>query len=154
MVFLAKMQPFWYFNPPIPICPSGEQIVNGGFETGNFTGWTVVGAPIVQSGIVHSGSYAARLALDAIYQSLGGITVACLATAELWYYKYVIVRITFTDDTTWTKVAQNVGFQWAELDLLPTLQGTYGDKAINTVMIYEDGGVYIFVDDVSFMGKG
>jgi hypothetical protein len=26
-------------KPPL-VCPSGEQIVNGGFETGDFTGWT------------------------------------------------------------------------------------------------------------------
>jgi len=33
--------------PPSP-CPMGEQIVNGGFETGNLTGWTVVGRHITR----------------------------------------------------------------------------------------------------------
>ena len=42
--------------------PPNNQIVNGGFETGTFSGWTPSGATssVVNSG-VHSGTYAARL---------------------------------------------------------------------------------------------
>jgi hypothetical protein len=43
---------------------SAGYIVNGGFETGDFTGWTLVGDPqttFVDTGFTHSGTYAAFL---------------------------------------------------------------------------------------------
>ncbi|TMB11386.1 MAG: hypothetical protein E6J65_26965, partial [Deltaproteobacteria bacterium] len=36
-------------------------MTNGGFETGNFTGWTTVGTAAVVSGGAHSGTYSARV---------------------------------------------------------------------------------------------
>src|SRR5262249_4175525 len=44
-------------NPP----SSGDAIVNGGFETGDFTGWTRSGTTSIVSGPVHSGTHAVLL---------------------------------------------------------------------------------------------
>ena len=41
--------------------PSSGGMTNGGFETGNFTGWTTVGTAAVVSGGAHSGTYSARV---------------------------------------------------------------------------------------------
>ena len=41
--------------------PSSGGMTNGGFETGNFTGWTTVGTAAVVSGGAHSGTYSARI---------------------------------------------------------------------------------------------
>src|SRR5438094_4340519 len=43
---------------PTPTCSPGETIVNGGFETGDFTGWVTSGppTPVVSSNQAHSGT--------------------------------------------------------------------------------------------------
>jgi len=52
------------------VCPTGEQVNNGGFETGDFTGWTAVGATI-STAKPHTGTYNAYLdSVDYITQNL------------------------------------------------------------------------------------
>jgi hypothetical protein len=41
--------------------PSTNPVVNGGFESGSFTGWTVSGITSVIAGAAHSGSFGAQL---------------------------------------------------------------------------------------------
>jgi len=41
--FIANSAGTGMTPPPVPPCPIGEQIENGGFETGDFTGWTNTG---------------------------------------------------------------------------------------------------------------
>jgi hypothetical protein len=58
----SNLSPVLQAISPELVCPSGEQIVNGGFETGDWTGWThssscsAIGGPLT-----HSGNYKARL---------------------------------------------------------------------------------------------
>ncbi|MFI1169097.1 glycosyl hydrolase family 18 protein [Streptomyces sp. NPDC020801] len=60
-------QPTWYFsNAWAPFTSSGSTgggngIVNGGFESGDFTGWSRSGTTSLVTSPVHTGSYAARL---------------------------------------------------------------------------------------------
>jgi hypothetical protein len=70
-------------KPPL-VCPSGEQITNGGFETGDFTGWTV-GDPLtagVFPGYIlspYEGAYLAALwAVNSLEQIFSApIPVSC-----------------------------------------------------------------------------
>jgi hypothetical protein len=50
----------------VTVIALANPITNGGFETGDFTGWTAVGAPlpVIQSTNVHSGKYAAFIGND------------------------------------------------------------------------------------------
>jgi hypothetical protein len=46
---------------PTPTCSPAESIVNGGFETGDFTGWVTAGdnTPVVSTNEAHSGTFSA-----------------------------------------------------------------------------------------------
>jgi hypothetical protein len=52
-------------------CPSGEQFVNGGFETGGFTGWNVTGAWAVTTYYLKSFNCASGGILIEIYPAEG-----------------------------------------------------------------------------------
>jgi hypothetical protein len=57
-----KLVCFENATKPSYTCPSGEQIVNGGFETGDFTDWTVEGSfATVVPGDPHSGTFSAYM---------------------------------------------------------------------------------------------
>ncbi|GAB4556577.1 MAG: hypothetical protein Kow0047_00170 [Anaerolineae bacterium] len=56
----------WIDDVSLDVQPGGEQVVNGGFETGDYTGWEIYGAVLLPDLIndpafVRSGSYAAWL---------------------------------------------------------------------------------------------
>jgi hypothetical protein len=70
---------------------SADLVVNGGFETGDFTGWTLVGDPtanFVSTNFVHSGNYAAFLGepstLGTLSQSLA-TTVNSSYRIDFWF---------------------------------------------------------------------
>lgn len=152
---MSKMQPFWYFKPPPPkviayiemvlpsdypgmwpavddislitISPEEERMVNGGLETGDFTGYTVAEDKIV-TWVVHTGSYAARLyAVDGNYlrQTFDTpIPVANVKSLTFWgctwyqYYPFVNVMIGYTDGTkTVISVGATCVGGWEQWDL-------------------------------------
>ena len=121
-------------------CPSGEQITNGGFETGDLTGWSG-DAEIVTSadGVIspHSGSYLARSAYNKtryVEQTLGkNVPQSCLTGASVFKFWFAggyrscgligtIARayIEYTDGSK-TEVShetiENEDMIWIEIDL-------------------------------------
>jgi len=111
---MAKMQPFWWFLPPVITCPSGEQLGNGGFETGAWAPWTIIqGGPRIVTGVPHTGIYSCYFynnIWDEIAQTLATpLPVVCVDKFEMWAYLLavlgthlcsVIVTIYYTDGTT------------------------------------------------------
>ncbi len=125
---------FTQYDDVVLGAPPGPGVVNGGFETGNLTGWTPSGVAAVRSSS-HSGSYAAQLgstspSLDSsITQTF---TAAGSATKlAFWYLNfcpdtvtYAWATVTLRDNTTattttplphtcsslpfWTKVTVNI----------------------------------------------
>lgn len=67
-------------------CPSGEQFVNGGFETGDFTGWTHTGGWKIFPYDYHTGLYSAMTSADGVLEQdfSSPIPVACFKTFEVW----------------------------------------------------------------------
>jgi hypothetical protein len=93
-----------------------ELVVNGGFEIGDFTGWTTAGSPeIVQSNDAHSGKYYARLDNDDSIQQIFSSATTVTGPLSLWarceysscslvvfkIYTTAGYRITFPLKTTW-----------------------------------------------------
>src|SRR6266545_5125696 len=94
-----------------PTCSPGETIVNGGFETGDFTGWVTSGAntPVVSTNQAHSGTFSGfagdsangfcgfpgvETAGDSVFYQQ--VTVAAGGgTLSFWYWTCTTDSITF-----------------------------------------------------------
>jgi hypothetical protein len=100
----------WTVNPT----GGGSAIVNGGFETGDFTGWTRSGTTAIVASPIHSGTHSARL----------GSTNPTNGDSK--------ISQTFTAPTGSTKVTfwynlncpDDVQYDWATAKLLDTTTGT------------------------------
>jgi len=145
----------------VVVCPSGEQIVNGGFETGDFTGWKATGsAEIVTDG--HKGSYFAYMSLSygSVEQELPTpISYECIETFELFYQNSgcitptVEVVITYTDDSATTITIVSQHGDWTKLNIKDYLDPEKTVKKIKVSCIV-DGYGSVWLDDVSLIGAG
>jgi len=155
-------------KPPLA-CPSGEQITNGGFETGDFTGWTATGDWVVSWEWAHSGLYGAMILT--YYETVSGtlrqnfatsIPVACFTATsafEIWAIALSgcipsitvqKIEIIYTDDSV-TEIdlsGLSPGI-WTRIDLKSVLQSGKTVKAIQIVVDAYDAG--LAVDDCSLV---
>jgi len=142
------------------ICPSGEQITNPDFETGDLTGWTPSGTITIESIHPHSGVYTccfwelyASVTQD--IQSLKGyaVPVKCITICKTWLYGGYCphadfdVIITYSDNTTTTVSITDIDDSWHECDILPYLDTTKSVKSIQIIA----GDYPTFLDDVSLL---
>jgi len=150
-------------------CPSGEQIVNGGFETGDFTGWTVTNPVrvLIYSYSPYEGLYYVHMKHQygdpdsSISQDLLNLVPkACLTDSSIFnvallgtynecghFGNQAIIRITYSDDT-YTDVnweAPNSG--WNVLDLKGYVEA--GKTVKNIKISFKDDWGYMEVDACS-----
>lgn len=144
------------------VCPpSGEQITNGGAETGDLTGWDITGSVVVVNTNPHSGTYSFYFAdypatMEQNIESLKGYTipVVCILFCTIWLYgKFcpranIDVIITYSDASTETIHFTNIRDVWTELDLLPSLDVS---KSVAKIKIIEPVSPMIWMDDVSLV---
>jgi hypothetical protein len=135
---------------PNVICPSGEQIVNGGFETGDFTGWSVGGSLFVTTDAPYEGLYCARsYSNGSVYQILSEpVPVSCVDEDTIFSvaiksdYGFCpagggefTVEIGYTDDS-YTTVVREITYPeqdvWQVWNLKPHL---VPGKTIKSVMV-------------------
>jgi hypothetical protein len=150
-------------------CPSGEQILNGGFETGDMTSWTTVsGTPQVVTYQHKDGAYACRTGRNqtcVISQVLGTpVPVSCIiAKFSLWVRSdYSVsppggsiftVKIVY-DDATFTTVTHSITVgeadTWIEMNLIPYLDA---GKTVVSIQITFNGYVSTlpYIDSVSLV---
>lgn len=160
----AKLFPFWYLKKPIQYCPSGEQVINGGFEN-DLADWEQYYAPPLTAQIttskVHSGLKAVTgppsgLNTDpfGVKQSIDNIQTYCISEISCWYFQTYYgtmgrLRVTYTDDTS-TEVTCTGNGQWYKKTLTPL-----ADKVIKSISARLIATVFDFVfDDISIIGNG
>jgi hypothetical protein len=151
------LHPFWKLKKKAYYCPEGEQMVNGDFETGDATGWTLAEGEI-QTVIVHSGVYAARVYPAGgrkLWQDLAApLRVECVDTFGAWVRKGSGAIITITVDyaigeaTTYTVTCTG---DWLYVDLKPDLVA--GRDIIRVTFLNGIVG-HLYVDDVSLISAG
>ena len=145
--------------------PSGG-IVNGGFETGNFSGWTPSGAStsVVNSG-AHSGTYAARLGSTSATNGDSSIAQTFTAsggsgTLSFWYKEtcpdsltYDWATATLLDNTTATTSTILAKICTTNTWTQVTTSVTAGDSYTLTLTSHDDNfssdPTYTLFDDVT-----
>jgi len=144
-------------------CPSGEQIVNGGFETGDLTGWTeeTAGA-LVDSSTSKTGTYSLKLVAGsscAIVQYFTPINQACISSFTL-YYKMPLgapawgtgAQIIYEDDSTTDLAFYGGTANFLACNLKLVLEPAKGK--VKGIRLKSPGVVDAWVDDVSLVGAG
>lgn len=158
--------------PTPSICPEGEQIQNGEFETGDLTGWTPTGDLIVDTYLPpHSGTYCLRThyygGTGSVEQFLiEPVPVSCMGEGTeftMWIrgmYGFCptggsifAVEIFYTDDTSTyieretTEPEDQIWVQW---DLKPYLEP---GKTVESIYIALNGANNTIpcVDDITFL---
>ena len=144
--------------PPSPI-------VNGGFESGSFTGWTTTGIAAISS-TAHAGTHSARL--GSTVPTSGDSTAAQTFTAPagsskltLWYQVHCPDTLTYdwatatlkdnttnTTATVFAKVCSNSG-SWTQAAAGVTAGHSYTIKLVSHDDNYSSDPTYTYFDDVA-----
>jgi hypothetical protein len=145
--------------------PIGEQMTNGGFETGDLTGWTSGGTVVVDMGSPHTGVYGCLTddfpILPWIEQDIAtlkgySIPVENITSFTLWACEdsgtgNFTVLITYSDATTTNIPLNTVLGVYEEFDLLPYLDITKEVSKINISTTNSGFSYKIWFDDISLV---
>jgi hypothetical protein len=145
--------------------PIGEQMTNGGFETGDLTGWTSGGTVVVGMGSPHTGVYGCLTddfpILPWIEQDIAtlrgySIPVENITSFSLWACEdsgtgNFTVLITYSDATTTNIPLNTILGIYEEFDLLPYLDTTKEVSKINISTTNSGMSYKIWFDDISLV---
>jgi|GEM_PF-433934 len=163
----------------VTVVALANPIINGGFETGDFTGWTAVGdpLPVIQSAHVHSGKYAALVGNDTGAGGTGWYNLflgmpnmlthlPANATLSFWVYRRSAGGVMNV------RVSEGLGFGTADLvNPWPIPRASYNDsewvhytvdlsayagKTITALVevFQTDKHTYLLMDDVELLVPG
>ena len=163
----------------VTVVALANPIINGGFETGDFTGWTAVGdpLPVIQSTNVHSGKYAVLVGNDTgkrgggngwynLYLGMPNMltNLPADATLSFWVYRH-------GKGVMDLRVLEGIGSGKADLvNPWPMPRGSYDDSGwmhytvdlsahagktitVTTEVCPTDNHTYMLVDDVELWVK-
>jgi hypothetical protein len=139
-----------------------EEITNGGFEAGDFTGWTNgTGAYVVETVAKHSGLYACLLEQYAteswVNQTLPTIAVSDIATFEFWAYNIagdnqVKVTVAYLGSSTEVMWFTASSVEYTLHDILANL--TLGEYVTSLRIEVVGTDALTWIDDVSLITDG
>jgi len=131
----------------------GNFIVNGGFETGDFTGWTNDGCELVTNP-VHSGQYACHIIDEqSIRQDFPDIPKTQIRALN--FYSYLggadngnnFVELGYSDETT-TTIVIGYSSEWLFYDLLANIPD---GKELRYIKFQQNAAVDWYVDDITLI---
>ena len=149
----------FHSTPPLYCLPFAdlELFVNGGFETGDFTGWDNTQCDLVTNP-VHSGVYSAHLYESFMSQDFPDVPRECIEAFQAWAIgsPYNWITIFYDDDTStylgvdWLSTRINES-TWSLLDLLSAVP--LGKKIVKVQFNGGTGNPW-WIDDCTLKGKG
>jgi hypothetical protein len=132
-------------------------VVNGSFETGNLSGWTVAdGAPVVTSSEAHTGTYSvAAFSNDAIRQNFGPVATADITEFSFWVKRaggpFDFLQLFYGDASNENLFPSGPSSDWTYFNLTASLDV---GKTLTGFLIYGTDGPAYLDDFVVNTGAG
>lgn len=141
----------------VSVCPIGDQIINGDFETGIFSPWEHYQAEVV-SWLSHSGTYCCWLEYNHCSGNVGWIKqtfldpirTECISELSFWVYTwsypgaYIYLKIYYSDGSNAEFSRYTLQDAWTKVDFTSDLEV---GKKVSAIEIYP-GHSNACVDDV------
>lgn len=152
----TRLHPFWKLKTLPYYCPQNEQVVNGNFDTGDFTGWTGYQHNLTTQE-AHSLPYSAFMYENWIMQTFAKvIRKDCLTSAKFWALNLNAVNphlhtytIYYSDGTSDTVSFYTYDWNvWHDYDILPNIAD---GKFVSAILFQGDTGQPYCLDDVSLV---
>lgn len=167
---MSKLHPFWKLKPPAVACPLGEQVINGGFSSGDFTGWDIGDGEYTPTISPYYQTYPWSARWDAppplflewkngktLSQSWDPpIPVLCLTECYVWfavygpYYTRSYLKILYSDGTSLTKYYTHES-GWYMIDILALMDPTKSVSSIGFWPAFFLQGEYFHIDTFSMV---